>query len=215
MFNWEQVTTDFRQKFEHTYIRVSLKEDWPLEVFRVGKVVAGKPAYLILRNNNWGEIKINYDTELEVSFEFPKVGYFALDNKSAGIFTRAFLRQWKRGLCDQTGTFVSPYACFGVNHHPSFNEETVRAAFQPQALCPIYQAANMLALGSHLSVPLSNCFSLGLTVKENNNLLLWFLEQPIGEYIKKSNTIKLHTAQIEQEVKDFLVQTGETIAVIC
>lgn len=214
MFDWEQVTADFRQKFEHTYIRVSLKEGQPFEVFYVDRVVQGKPTYLVLSNSNWGEIKINYDTELEVLFDFPRVGYFNFNDKYAAIFNRNFQRQWKRGLCNQTGLICFPYWPFR-NYLPLLCEEAITAAFQPRSICPIYQAANTLEFGSYLSVPLSESLALGLTVKENNNLLLWFLEQPIGEYIKEKNTIKLHAAQMQQEVKDFLTQTGEDVAIIC
>jgi len=212
--NWEQIAADFRQKYEGTFIRASFKEGMPLSVYKVTKVVDGAPPQLRLSNEEWGELRVNYDTELEINFDFPEVGYFFFDNKYAMLLTKQFYRQWKRGLCKSTVLFANPYNEFFSLVDSSVREELVISSFMPRTILPIKVANNCLDTGEAISIPLSNSFALGLHLKPSKLKLLWFLNMPIGEYNLETNQIILHAAQMEQEIKDYLNQTGDSCAIL-
>ena len=110
--------------------------------------------------------------------------------------------------------FSVPYNEFLRALDQSPSEELIKAAFEQRSLLPLQVANNCLDTGNALSVPLSNSFALGLHLKVSKLKLLWFLNMPIGEYDSEKHTIILHAAQMEQEIKDYLNQMGDSCAII-
>ena len=215
-FDWKQITADFRQKYEETFIRVALKDNLPYEVFLVSKVNTGKPPSLKLINEKWGDLTVNYDTDLDVNFEYPEIGYFLYQGQATLVF-KTYQRQWKRGICSSTLFFCFPYMEIVLHNYafPLIQEALVTAAFLPRKLYQLSQINTMLNKGSTLSHPLSNSLALGLSLKENNKKLLWFLNKPVGEYNETKKTLVLNEPIIKQEIEDYLKQTDDSDVTIC
>lgn len=205
-FNWEQITNDFRQKFEHTFIRVKIKEDF--EVFFVEQVQYADPPFLILRNKNRGELQLNYDTDFELNFEFPAVGLFDFNGRSY-CFVRQYQRQFKRGVCNSTALILSPYAIF-FRSNIGMATDVLQAAFNTPSDRNLDQVLPLS--DSVLSVRLNNHFFVGQDVRKQPTYLFWYMNSVIGEVI--DNKVILHELQFKQEVWDYRRQTGGTFDII-
>jgi len=209
--DWRQISEDFQQKFQGTYIRFSLKEGQPYQIAFVKRVNLGNPPYLILTNESLGEWVVNYDTELDIDFQYPKTGIFFLEKrKTACLFTRQFYRQWKRGLCDQTVRISCPYdSILRAGSSIKIEEDVLVSAFLDRETLSPKKAIDILKTKNALSVPLSSYFSIGLhTSAKDSNYLFWFLLTPVGEYDSGQNKLYIYEPKIKQEVLSYVQRAG-------
>jgi len=197
--NWDQIGRDFSQKYTGTFIRAKIDDKW--EVVFVQEVVPGSPPTLILKNSKFGEIKLNYDTNFELSFEFPKLGYF-LHERRAVIFMRHYLRQFRKGIHTHTANFSCPYAMFSLRCGASLNEDLVKSSFEPRSSLSLKAAFQKIKDENLLSVPITDEMALGIHPFKDT-LLLWYLSTPIAEYIPVDDRLFLREKVFTQEVTDY------------
>ncbi len=197
--NWDQIGRDFAQKYLNTFIRAKVTGKW--EVVFVQEVILGNPPVLLLKNSTFGDIKLNYDTNFELSFEFPKLGYF-LHERRAVIFMRQYLRQFRKGIHVHTTNFDCPYAMFIISCQAYLNEELVKSAFESRSLLSLKKAFQKLKDENLLSVPVTNEMALGIHPFKDT-LLLWYLSTPIAEYIPLDDRLILREKVFTQEVTDY------------
>ena len=208
-FDWQQCFADLRLRYEGTYLRVAFpKTPNKREIFYVGAVGQGNEnhPFMEMHNSQMGKIVLNYQSECDIYFDYPKPGYFFHQDRMALLFYRIHLRQNKRGLSKQTGQFVSPYGGFFGGEVFSFNEEVVTSAFEERHFPTLPQAISLLE-GSALSVPLSSDLALGIhpDAKMGDAYLLWYQTQPIGYY---RNGFLVEESQFYQEVLDYVTHKG-------
>ncbi|MCR4308195.1 MAG: hypothetical protein NUV80_06575 [Candidatus Berkelbacteria bacterium] len=208
-FDWQQISHDFQQKYEKTFVRVKL--DSTFEVFWVHKVCDGIPPYIILSNARHGEIQLNHDTEFEFSFDYPNIGYFNYKDQMACLFFKRFERQWKRGISNETAQIVTPYDYFYKVTETKLSEKLLEDAFDTRVTRSISAAINLLK--NRLSVSLNNYFAIGLHVKSlTDTYLLWYSNVIIGEIVK--DQIFLREPQFYQEIRDYMRDVGEYLNVV-
>ena len=208
-FNWEQITKDFQQKYEKTFIRVKVRDEF--EVFFVTKVHRGEPPYLLLKNSKYGEIQLNYDTDYEISFDYPEIGMFDSKPGIALLCARRFQRQWKRGMSDDTVLFACPYNRFLQVIPTEACEHLLTEAFSLRKIRTLDEALYMLQ-GRVLSICLTSSFSIGQDVREGNKQILWYLTSPVAEIT--GNLISVREPVFTQEIRDYLRQFGGAYAIV-
>lgn len=203
--NWQQISEDYAQKYDKTWgwVTITGKER---ELFYLENVeFTGKEPFLHLRNNKNGEILLRYDTENEIEFPYPEQGVHQMD-KYTVVFFRHYIRQFKKGLCNQTGSIYPPYGQF-IPWEPMWKEENLTKLFQKTSNV-YYKDAIGLLKHDHLSVRLDNRFSLGLNVTKDKGIyILWYLDMPVG-YVDYQGKLNLKETQFDQEWRDYLNRCG-------
>ena len=211
--DWDQLGKDFIQRYKDTFVRVAFNSESKYNVMLVEEV-AENPLAVTLVNKKLGRIILNYQTDAEFNFEYPEVGYFNFRGMAC-IFYRLHLRQWKRGICQNTCRIINPYSEFGIVGRWDNNPSTAKlfAAFRPRRTVALSDALLKLDIGDFLSVPLTSKLAVGLSPSEKYKTpLLWYLDQVIGRVsVLKSGKAKiiLGESQFKQEVTDFLNKTFE------
>lgn len=163
------------------------------------------PPDLTLYNDKAGEMYLTYNTEAELDFSFPAVGYFQM-GKAAYRFQRNYERQWKKGICPATAVVTFPYNGIWRISIPAISEKSVESAFAPRPIVSLKEGLEKLEKNDWVSTGLTDRLAVGVgNVKDD--VLLWFDDEPIA--FVKGPTIELKTSLFEQEVKDFLHLTGD------
>lgn len=202
--DWRQVGEDFRQKYEDTYCRYTSPISGIKEVFRIASVqpsVREGPA-LILVNAQHGELMLKYDTEAELDFTFPAVGYFSHDNKAI-MFSRKYERQWRKGLHVQTAQFVFPYPT--VWWSCAWNESIIKDAFKSTPVRTVADALQELKNGAY-SVPISKTMAVGVA-DVTDQWWMWYEGTPIA--VISNDVIEVKVSAFRQEIIDHCRRTGE------
>ena len=108
--DWGRLGVDFQQKYELTYVRIRLEGQRNLTVFLVKRVQVfpKEPPELHLFNSEKGSIVLRYDTDSEIYFDYPPIGYSYYNNTASYCFRRTG-RRWIRGVCDSTINYGNPY----------------------------------------------------------------------------------------------------------
>lgn len=213
--NFQQISEDFRQKYEDTYVFVKYSPTKPKDLFYVSAVrhtSATTPPQLTLVNKRVGEISLTYTTECDVEFTWPNPGYFWHDGKYAVLFSRTSARQYRRGICRSNCAMVFPYAEYGLFLRIPVDETTINEAFTP-VFVPLEDAENFIKTGQAISVPLSASLALGASpANDTKGNILWCFGKPIGIY----SGAKLHLLenQFRQEVEDYLRDTNTNAQII-
>ena len=202
-FNWDQITKDFQQKYQETFIRVKVAEEF--EVFYVSRIFRGSPPYMTIHNKKWGELCLNYVTDFEISFDYPEIGMFNFSKGAALLFARQYQRQWKRGISENTAIVECPYGMFGVGNGVLITASVLEDAFKERVVLSLANATERLD-DKVLSVCLTNSLSLGHDTRENDGYLLWYLTAPIAE-INQRKEITVKELVFTQEIKDYLRAT--------
>lgn len=197
--NWEQIGRDLAQKYNNTYIRLKWDGEW--EVVYVREVLPGKPPVLVLYNSKFGELQLNYNTNFELSFEFPQLGYFFHD-KTACIIVRGYNRQYRRGICEQTARLSSPYYKLGIYNSPELSEQSLISSFKKRDVLALDDAAHKIQENDSLSIPLTNELAVGLHPTKDS-FLLWYLNIPVAEYFPEIKVIHLREKVFAQELTDY------------
>lgn len=207
MANWQQITTDFQQKYYQTYVEVVLNGRLPT-IFFIKEIIQTHegPPELILWNDLDGQVLLKYDTDSgEIHFNYPEVGFFS-HNGQAWLCFRKHDRRWIRGVCDGTIDIRNPYYPF----YPfvlRFNCQVVSDMFKPLEIFTILEATRVLKNTTIISIPLTRELALGQDVREGNQFLLWFHQHPIATLFNETLTMK--STHFTQEIKDYLRQTGQ------
>lgn len=199
--NAGQLTTDFKQKYEHTYIRVRFPDTQKKKVFYVDTITSGIISpHLILSNPDSGQIQLNYDTESDIFFDMPPVGYSLYDGKQAILFKKLSNRQWKRGVCIGNSTLFSPYNAWFSNP-VGINTPCLESAYAGK-LVSFQEAVSLIYAKKALSVPFSKTLCLGLSPTLSELPLIWFYDTPIAELHSEGTVVRLHEKHFEQELLD-------------
>ena len=213
MMDWAQVGHDFQQKYQGTYCRYKSPINGAKEVFFVHDVIPheDKGPDISLFNERVGELYLNYETEAELDFSFPRCSNF-LSDKKCFRFVKNYFRQWKKGINPQTASVVFPYNEIHPFMPVGMSGPVLEDAFKPQRLTSIKEALLLMDNEAFFSVPLSPNLSVGPS-DNKDDLWLWFDSNIIGALIKTGKglrEIKLYDPIFEQEVKDFLSQTFDS-----
>jgi hypothetical protein len=206
--NWEQVGTDFKQKYEGCFCRYESPINAKKEVFQLIQVVVSgnKPPDLTLFNKRAGELFLTYSTEAELDFMFPEVGYFQ-HGKEALLFGKRYERQWKKGINEGTARIDFPYNdVFGGFAPREISCESLESAFLPQPTISLSMGMAELTARKWVSVVLGKQWALGCG-KTPNVKWLWFDSEPVAEV--EGNQIRCKVEPFNQEIKDYLRMTGE------
>lgn len=209
-----QLYTDFRQRYEHTYIRVKFPNAQYKSIFYVDAIsIADKLPVLTIHNEDVGVIKLNYDTEADLFFDSPAAGYFFHDGKVALYFSRTCSRQWKRGIATGNTRIGSPYANYFTLPCAQLSESPLASAFKG-VVYHFSEAITLLKAQKALSVPISPHLAVGLNVTDSTTYILWFGYIPIGEVMSEGNIIRLHERHFEQEVIDYCNKANIRVQII-
>lgn len=206
--NWSQIGEDFSQKYESTFCRYISPIDKAKHIFQINHVEVSDegPSEFVLFNKKHGELFLKYDTDTELDFEYPDVGYFQL-GKQAHRFSRLFMRQWKKGICDSTAKMSFPYARLAGGRWESYlNHDTLEGAFNGKTSNDLSSAVKLLDNESYVSVALTKRLAVGLGNKTDEKWL-WFEEEPIA--VVTADKINVKMISFIQEVKDFLRDTRD------
>lgn len=202
--DWRQIGEDFRQKYEDTYCRYTSPLSGMKDVFHIAAVIpsAKEAPTLSLINSQHGELLLKYDTEAELDFTFPSVGYFSHKGKAV-LFSRKYERQWRKGLCISTAQLIFPYPnrYWGCQ----WGEEAIKNAFRSSPVKTIKDAVNELTEGAY-SVPISKTMALGVS-NCKDVWWLWYEATPIA--VMRDDTIELKVPAFRQEVVDHCRRTGD------
>jgi hypothetical protein len=165
------------------------------------------PSDFMIFNDKAGELYLKYDTDTELDFTFPEVGYFQ-HKKRAVRFARLFQRQWKKGICDATATTVFPYSRIFGRFGARLDQETITAAFnnKPNNLVSLSEAVKLLDSEKYVSVALTKHLALGLGNEKGENWL-WFDDEPIAEVL--SDRVRVKIPSFSQEIKDYIRDTRD------
>lgn len=206
--NWAQVGEDFRQKYEGTYCRYQSPKTKEKEVFSVMSIEVhdSSPPDIVLYNGRVGDLFLSYKGESELDFSYPAIGMFQYEKKALR-FTRRYMRQWKKGVCESTAGIDFPYGHLAPKYQTCISESTVKAAYDSltATTVSISAAVQKLEKEDYISVALNKEFSLGLS-ESPKAYWLWYHCDPIGVV---SDVIDLRVKQFTQEMRDFLRDTRD------
>lgn len=202
--DWEQIAADFQQKYQGTFCRYLSPMTGKKEVFQINAVVfRDGPPDIHLFHPEYGEIYLKYDSDCDLDFSFPEVGYFQHKDKAL-LFTRRFQRQWKKGVCDATASADWPYYNLYPLYKWNIDCPILENAYKERKLLSLKDGRKALNDGDSISVVLSPVFSLGLG-KDKGTHWLWFEDCPIGEVTDEA--IRLHVPVFRQELDDYMRDT--------
>ncbi len=211
-----QLTTDFKQRYEGTYVRVKFPSKPDKCLFYLAEISqATKFPILTLKNKQLGTIQLNYDTESEIYFDFPPTGLSFYEGQAV-LFRRHPTRQWRRGLCSGNASIQSLYqdAFSGIVSLgcPGLTYETLAAAFQSRSLS-FTEVRDSLKAGKIVSAPISKTIAIGLNPTTSENPIVWFLDTPIAELVGDT-TIRMHEQHFQQEIVDYFAKERSDVRII-
>jgi len=211
--NYRQIGHDFAQKYEGTFVHVAFKPGDKPALFQCAGVASSEngPPMLTLVNKEHGTIKLNYQTECEVSFPFPNCGYFWAENRIAAIFQKKHSRQYRRGICSSTASISCPYAAFMPMRIP-ISEENLQSAFKP-VFVQLDDAIGFIQMQLALSVPLSSHLAIGASPSDRvSDYIIWFLGKPVATF--NNGVIRVREGQFMQEIVDYVKGSGANAQVV-
>lgn len=202
--DWKQMGDDFQQKYESTYCRYTSPVSGVKELFFITAVQPSnrEAPSLILYNSKHGELYLKYDTEAELDFTFPDVGYFSHNGK-AMLFSKLYQRQWKKGLCSATAMIIFPYP--NVAGEPTITEEYLSSAFTPAPVKSFDEAIKELNKET-FSIPVNKSLAVGPS-EIKGKWWVWFESEPVAELL--GNEIQMKVPQFRQEIYDHCRLTGD------
>lgn len=211
--DWNQLFTDFRQRYEKCYCSVLLEGYKQPQIFFLDFVEQTKHAPLLhLRNDEVGEVILKYDDSYsDLTFKLPAIGLY--NNLGTVVMVRrAYGRQFKKGICNGTIAISSIYefiySGWVWGPEKQLNESLVKVLFKPETTLSLMDGIN--ALDKKLAVALSHEFAIGLSSKQEKSFILWYYENPIGMVDPQSNRIFLREPQFQQEFQDFVAKIQGT-----
>lgn len=108
--NDNEVLSDFRRRWEHTYVWLKMKHKAQETLVLVRQVEQdeSKVGVLHLESADYGSITINLGSaDHSLLFKYPKSGVFQ-HGPNAALYRRRPARQWRRGICPDNSTLTSP-----------------------------------------------------------------------------------------------------------
>lgn len=200
----DQVLSDFRRRWEETYVWLKMKSKAQETLVYVRSVEydENRVGVLHLESIDYGSITINFGSaDHSLLFKYPKTGVFQRGGH-AGFFRRRPQRQWRRGLCSDNGRIASVTAQVTGNML-SFNAETVRAAFVGKTYTKD-QALAALAAGMAKSVALSDNLSLSLSFTANPDYVIFFWDMPVGRMNKEGKITQIFDDVMKEPINKVL-----------
>lgn len=213
--DFAQLNRDFQQRYEHTYVRVRLPNSKKKTIFLItGIQSTGNLPHLLLQNEEFGSVNLNYNTEADIFFDPPKTGYFFFNNQVALLYQRTCARQWKRGVSTGNSNIYSPYErnFFGASKF-GLNEETLLSAYAGEG-ASFQDALTLLASKQALSVPINKDLAIGLNPTVGKSLIVWFHSHPVAEYIDKGSFIRMHENHFQQEISDYFTKARINVQIV-
>ena len=202
--NFQQLNTDFQQRYEGSYIRIRFPNTTDKIVFYVEKITLGKSYPLLhLINDTFGRVQLNYDSETDMFFKRPKTGYFWYQQKVALFYRKLSLRQWRRGVCLNNSQITSDYSQMIFIPTIGLNTECLDSAYKREII-PFPTAYQLIKTQQALSVPFSYKLAVGLNVTEKTTPIIWFETTPIAEIHNEGTIILVHEKHFMQEIMDFV-----------
>ena len=205
--NWEQLYSDFRQKYEGCFCQVLLEGYRTSKVFYLEHVEKTLAAPLLhFRNEEFGEVILKYDdSKSDISFQLPTLGLYNFKNNVVMV-RRQYARQFRRGICNSTiwttPIYSSIYSGFGSANEGKLGEALVTAIITPTKTISLKEGIN--ALEQVLVICLSSEFALGLSTKlAGKDFILWYYENPVGTVDPVARRVFLREEQFKQEYLDF------------
>lgn len=211
--DWIQIGQDFQQKYQGTFCRYTSPISQRREVFFIPQVIpqAKEGPHIVLFNQRAGELFLNYNTEAELNFDYPECNNF-LHDKKCFRFLRAYVRQWKKGICTQTAHIAFSYNEIYPKLATQLTSEILESAFKSKKIVSIKEAIHLIENEKYFSLPLTEDLSMGLA-DTKDSLWLWFGASLIGVLKKKPSAplreIHLFVPQFKQEIMDFLTRTND------
>lgn len=204
--DWKQLSIDFKAKYEGCWAHITLDGRSQPEVFFLGMVdhAPNEAPRLHFDNDTTGEIMLNYaNSSTDIEFKFPPVGLANMPDKRVAMIRKRHERQWRGGTCPSTVTCFDIYGfIFPINSEFMFSQVNVEAMFQPRQLLSVREGIKKLNEG-HVAVALSSEFALGCSPTDDENILLFFHENPIGILNEAQQYIRFKESQFKQEFEDF------------
>jgi hypothetical protein len=190
--NIDEILTDFKRRYEHSYIWVAPPESDEESLFFVSRITKDKCsiANLELTSPEFGKIILNMGTSHTLKFKYPPVGVFQ-SGTDAYMFRRLPVKQYRIGIYDGNSS-IAPVHRYLTGQRATeidFNFDQVLSAFRKETHT-FRDALKMLASGKYRSVALSRNFSLMLSYTGNDGYLLLYWETPIA-LIDTTGTVKL------------------------
>lgn len=211
-FNWQQVSADLRQKYEHTFVWVTTQSGEE-ELFFIERITENNAKPIMqLRNNSSGSIILNYDTSCTISFRFPDTGFF-WHEKEALIFQRFSARRYKKGIAADNSEIYGPYDSFSKARVRNMTEEMLLSAFKPWF--PSYLGAVKILEEQHAAcVPLNRHIAIGLSPDRDlvGSHIIWAMEIPVAVVVE--NRVEIKEAHFKQEILDYFRGTGANVQTI-
>ena len=212
--NFQQLNTDFQQRYEGSYIRIRFPHTPNKVVFYVDKITLGTSYPLLhLINDTYGRIQLNYDSETDMFFKHPPTGYFWHQQKLALFYRKLSTRQWRRGVCANNSQITSDYSYIISIPTIGLTTECLDSAYKRE-IVTFSKAYKLIQTQQALSVPFSYKFSLGLNITEKTTPIIWFETTPIAEIYNEGSVIMVHEKHFMQEVMDFVKKENINVSII-
>lgn len=177
-----EVISDFRRRYENTYVWLSMPEQNCETLVYVDGIQdsESKMAVLTVTSQEFGQMQINFgSSEHILRFKYPPVGVFQHENQPY-VFMRRPCRQYRRGLCSDNSTMMNITRNLTGNV-ARWSVQEVASAFRHEVF-GYNQAINRLRNEKKLKgIALANEYSLVRSIVKNNpNHILFHWENPIA-----------------------------------
>lgn len=196
--NNEQVVTDFRRRYEGTYIYLEnhTEQTEVLAYVRLVEFNFGRVGIIHLETEEYGKLQLNMGSEgHSLKFKYPPVGVFQHESL-AHVFFRRPSRQYRRGLCGDNSTILSTARLFGA---PSagVSRSAVVSAFK-HTTYRVYEALPMLSK-KFRSVALADNLSVTAPVyaDKTTGLVLHYLQAVASFNTRSGKLTKIYEPQYE------------------
>jgi len=145
-----------------------------------------------------GKVSVRFgSTKYKLDYSYPTMGFFVSDNRLLYL-ERRNMRQWKRGMCQDTLELCEPQVGPTVVTRGALED-----AFNPEYAENLTDALVCLSSNEVTGIPLSNQWAIQLSGQTTvNEPLLLHRSIPVGIVIP--GHIELFNDTLHQEVSDFL-----------
>lgn len=193
MMTLDAFTKEFIAKYEGAWVFANPqagKKDL-YNIIEVKATPKGNPQ-LVLWNPKVGNLYINLQTDVEIDFSLPVIGFFNYKGRALAS-KRVAARQWKRGICSSNFAIDSGAASvlYGNGLKENIEYETLLAAYFPKYPKPS-EAIKQLKSGEAQSVAISPNFAITLPcAKASKDTLYVICRHGVIGHIKENSEFTL------------------------
>lgn len=193
MMSMEAYVKEFIAKYEGAWVFAN-PQSGSKDLYNIieVKTPTNKAPQIVLWNPKVGALYINLQTDIEIDFSMPVIGFF--NHKGRALASkRVAARQWKRGICSSNfqidgGAFN---VLFGAGIKEKMEYDTLMSAFFP-SYPTATEAIKKLQLGEAQSVAISPNFAITLPCTDTEeHLLVVICRQGVIGAIRNGKEFKL------------------------